>query len=126
MLVSRDGKTYDTSDGSEQPHAASSARAERSEREEINRWEDDGPGPHARQPPPAADATRTPAWSVLSPRALLEAVRQFLRRDTPEAVRREEGQAERGRAAGDRDRERQAAALADARRDIYRNAWENT
>ena len=126
MLVSRDGKTYDTSDGSEQPHEASAARPQRSEREEINRWEDDGPGPHAHRAAPATDAPRRPAWSVLSPRALLEAVRVLFRRDTPAALGRQERQAELGRAAAERDRERQAAAVANARRDRYRNAWENT
>ena len=37
MIVSKNGKSYDQSDGSEQPHAASAEPRERSEREEINR-----------------------------------------------------------------------------------------
>src|SRR5437762_9494878 len=81
MIVSRNGKSYDSSDGSEQPHGASAAPRERSEREEINRWEDDGPGPHAHATAAADDVPRKPAWSVLSLRNLLEAVRRLGRAD---------------------------------------------
>ena len=52
MIVSNDGKSYDRADGSEQPHAAFVEPRERSEREEINRWEDDGPGPTPGSPRP--------------------------------------------------------------------------
>ena len=81
MIVSRNGTSYNTSDGSEQPHAASTEGARRSDREQINRWEDDGPGPHAHAAPPGAEEARKPAWSVLSLRNLLEASRQL--RDEP-------------------------------------------
>src|SRR5215203_513493 len=75
MVICKNGKSYDPSNGSEQPHAASAELRERTEREAINRWEDDGPGPHARAAAPPADVPRKPAWSVLSLRNLLEAVR---------------------------------------------------
>jgi len=75
MVISETCKSYDPSDGSEQPHAASAESRERTEREEFNRWEDDGPGPLARAAVPPADVPRKPAWSVLSLRNLLEAAR---------------------------------------------------
>jgi hypothetical protein len=60
MIVSKKGKSYDPSDGSEQPHAASAGPRELSEWEEINRWDDDGPAPHARAAAsPGPDARRT-------------------------------------------------------------------
>ena len=125
MIVSKNGTSYDTSNGSEQPHAASSAPRERSEWEEINRWEDDGPGPHARNAAAAPGAPPKPAWSVLSLRRLMEAVRLLGRTDGFRQLRRPEAQ----EAEGDRllaEQNRQQSAEAAAGRDRYQNAWENT
>ena len=127
MIISKNGTSYDESDGSEQPHAASAEPRERSEREEINRWEDDGPGPHARAAAPLADAPRRPAWSVLSLRNLLEAVRRLGRADDGAQSVGGTGTAHGERLAAWQRRQEAAAASADARRrDRYRNHWENT
>ena len=93
MIISRNGVSYDTSDGSEQPHEGSAERIQRSDREEINRWEDDGAGPHGHAGAAAsvADGPIKPAWSVLSLRNLLNAIR-LLRREPSEAVARQERQ----------------------------------
>jgi hypothetical protein len=126
MIVSKNGTSYDTSDGSEQPHTLSAASRQRSEREEINRWEDDGPGPHAHTAAPAAAPQRKPAWSVLSLRGLMDALRLQGRDDDPHRRRQREARAERDRLAAEQGRQRKADAEAGARRDRYRNAWENT
>ena len=125
MIYSKNGKSYDASDGSEQPHAASARpAAERSERSDIDRWEDDGPGPHARAP--RGDPPRKPAWSVLSLQGLKELIRLVGRSDAPAQVRQQAERAERERAAAEHERADKAAAAATARRDRHRNAWENT
>ena len=126
MIVSKNGTSYDTSDGSEQPHAASEAPRERSEREEIHRWEDDGPGPRAHTVAPAPDAPGKPPWSVLSLRRLMEAVRLLGRTDDAQQVRQQEARAESDRGLAEQNRRQSAAAAASAWRDRYRNAWENT
>ena len=126
MIVSKNGTSYDTSDGSEQPHALSAAPRQRSEREEINRWEDDGPGPHAHTAAPAPATRRKPAWSVLSLRRLMDALRLLGRDDDARRLREPEARAGRDRLAAEEDGLRRAAATADAWRDRYRNAWENT
>jgi hypothetical protein len=126
MIVSKNGTSYDTSDGSQQPHAKSAEGAQRSDREQINRWEDDGPGPHTRAAPQDPEATQKPAWSVLSLSNLLDAIRR-LREEPTEAVVRQTGQrAERARFAAQLNRQDVAAAAETARRDQDRNAWENT
>jgi hypothetical protein len=110
MIVSKNGTSYDNSNGSEQPHAASADPRQRSDREEINRWEDDGPGPHSRAAASAADVPPKPAWSVLSLRNLLEAVRLLGRSgEAPQQLPQPD-----------------AAGGENARRDPYRNHWENT
>ena len=128
MIVSKNGTSYDESNGTEQPHAASAERPQRSEREEINRWEDDGPGPHVRIAAPAADVPSKPAWSVLSLRNLLEAVRLLGRSDETPQPRRQAETADGGDASSGPRLQAIAAAAADesARRDPYRNHWENT
>jgi hypothetical protein len=126
MIFSNNGKSYDDSDGSEHPHAASAERRQRTEREEINRWEDDGPGPHTRASAPATE--RKPAWSVLSLRNLLEAVRRLGRADDVAGAGDQSAAAERDlHAAEQRRQEAHAASAADrAFSERYRNHWENT
>ena len=126
MIVSRNGTSYDTSDGSQQPHEGSAERIQRSDREQINRWEDDGPGPHAHTAGPDADAPTRPAWSVLSLTNLLEAIRQLRDEPTEAAARQDQERAARRRLSAEQDRRHAAAAAVDARQDPYRNAWENT
>jgi hypothetical protein len=126
MIVSRNGTSYNTADGSQQPHEASKERVQRSDREQINRWEDDGPGPRAHANPQGAALPHKPAWSVLSLTNLLEAIRQLRDEPTEAVARQEHERNERGRLAAEQARHDRAAAAADARRDRDRNAWENT
>jgi hypothetical protein len=125
MIVSKNGTSYDTSDGSQQPHERSAEGLRRSDREQINRWEDDGPGPHARATPASADPPAKPAWSVLSLTNLLEAIRQ-LREPNEAEVRHQQERAERVRLSAEQEAQDLAAAAADAERDQGRNVWENT
>jgi hypothetical protein len=125
MIVSSNGTSYDTSDGSQQPHERSAEGRQRSDREQISRWEDDGPGPQAiPHPAPAAGETARPAWSVLSLTNLLEAIRQLGDEPAGAAAARKRERAERDRLAAERLRLDVAAAAA-AERNRYRNAWEN-
>ena len=124
MIVSRDGKSYETSDGSEQPHAASRRRVAGGDRSDAARWADDG-GPAAQASPPQAFG-RKPAWSVLSMADLLEARRRSGSSDTPDRLRQDAERAARDRLAVEQLREHHAALARKAERDRYRNAWENT
>ena len=126
MIISRNGTSYDTADGSQQPDERSAEGLLRSDREQINRWEDDGPGPHAHAAPAAADPPVKPAWSVLSLTNLLEAIRELRGRPSEAAARHTRERAERERFAAELQRQDVAAARADADRDPHRNAWENT
>jgi hypothetical protein len=126
MIVSRNGTSYDTADGSQQPHERSAEGRQRSDREQINRWEDEGPGQQAvGHPAPAAGATARPAWSVLSLTNLLEAIRQSHDEPTEAAERQKRECAQRARLVAEQIRQ-DAAAAADAERNPWRNAWENT
>jgi hypothetical protein len=122
MIVSRDGKSYETSDGSEQPHAGSRRKVAGSDPADAARWADDG-GPA--QPPQQAPGRR-PAWSVLSLPKLLEALRRSGRSDTPARLRQDAERAARNRLAAEERRAHHAALAIKAERDRYRNAWENT
>ena len=126
MIVSKNGTSYDTADGSQQPDEKSAEGLRRSERELINRWEDDGPGPHAHTVPPAVDSPRQPAWSVLSLTNLLDAIRELRDEPSDAAKRHQRERAERGRFAAELDRQDRAAAAAHAHHHRARNAWENT
>lgn len=122
MIVSRDGKSYETFDGSEQPHAASRRRVAGGDRADAARWADDG-GPVQR--PPRAPQQK-PAWSVLSLPKLLEARRQSGRSDTPAQLRQDAERAARDRLAVEERTAHRAALARKAEQDRYRNAWENT
>ena len=125
MIVSRDGKSYDTSDGSEQPHAASRRRVAGGDRADSARWADDGGGPAAQPSPPQA-LGRKPTWSVLSMSDLFEARRRSGQSNTPDRLRQDAERAARDRLAMEELREHRAALARKAERDRYRNAWENT
>lgn len=125
MIVSKNGTSYDTSDGSEQPHAASATGPVRSERSDINRWEDDGPGPHAHTPAPRLLPSK-PSWSVLSLQRLNEAIEREARLDDPSRLRHEAERSERESVAAAQLRQDRAADDDRATRDRHRNAWENT
>lgn len=125
MIVSKYGKSYDTADGSEQQQEPRHlSRGPANDDGSAERWADDGGA--AARPPPAANArsrSKKPAWSVLSLRDLLKAIRPGKRPESAAAIR--------DRQDGDRQRDRQVKADASAQaaridRDRYRNAWEQS
>jgi hypothetical protein len=122
MIVSKHGKTYDTADGSEQQFDLSTPRERAEVRADRGRWSDDG-GTSPAQPPLVIvnELAWKPAWSVLSLKALNEAIRQE-QSDAPARRLREAEEAERARV---RAVIVEADRLAAAARDRYRNAWEN-
>lgn len=122
MSVSKYGKTYDESDGSEQRFLGTNEPrpgAQRGGEIGRERWEDDG-GPVDTPSPPAA---AQPAWSVLSSRDLSEAIeREGRAGGAPHVTVAAERRAERGR----RQVADAAAEVAYALKNRYRNAWEST
>ena len=126
MIVSKNGKTYDTSDGSEQQFHEPPARNLTAGQAAKERWEDEG-GPLN---DPAVvfgklHATK-PSWSVLSLRDLNEAIRREHQADHPARLQQEVERAERKRIQKAEVEARKAAAIAHAERNRYRNAWEHT
>jgi hypothetical protein len=125
MSVSKYDKTYEL-DGSEQSYASDPGPrpgAQRGGQIGRERWEDDG-GPA--DDSAAAATSKKPGWSVLSAFDLAAAVRHQGRADDPDVVAAESARAERRAAeARARSADRDAAEVR-ARRDRYRNAWENT
>ena len=125
MSVSKYDKTYGA-DGSERSFDGDPgprSGAQRGGEIGRERWDDDG-GPA--NDGPAATPSEKPSWSVLSAGDLAAAVRRQNRVDDPERVAMQAGLAQRREAearavAGDR-----RAAEQRAKRDRYRNAWENT
>jgi hypothetical protein len=126
MIVSKYGKSYDTSDGSEQSCEEPARRGQSGGRAAGQRWEDDG-GPIG-QPPAAGtgEFTSKPAWSTQSLADLNESIRREQRADDPARLRQEAARAERDRVKAAHLAEDTLAAATRARRDRYRNAWENT
>jgi len=123
MIVTRHGRSYDTSDGSEQPHAASDRKQGVGERANLKRWEDDGASPRTGPVASPAEITgRKPAWSVLSLHDLNEA----RRRSAAARPRQEAERIDREHLLAEQNRERRTAAAAKAEMDRYRNAWETT
>jgi hypothetical protein len=122
VIVSKNGKSYDTSDGSEQPREGSTPRGPGDARPASERWADDGGAPIKPPLVIVADLAWKPAWSVLSLRELNLAIRR----------ERDELPARQLRAAEDAERARVHAVvvesdrLAAEARDRYRNAWETT
>lgn len=131
MIVSKHGTSYDTSDGSEQPHAASALSP--AARADAFRTEDHGATAYPRPASPATAAAGAapalapkPAWSVLSAAGLAEALRLEARADDPARLRQEEERAERRRAAGEVSARRKSDSAAQTEGERYRNAWEHT
>jgi hypothetical protein len=125
MSVSKYGKTYGA-DGSERSSDADPGPRAGSQRGgEIGRqrWDDDG-GPANDATAPAAPAK--PRWSVLSAGDLAAAVRREARADDPERVAMETALAQRRAAEARALAGERRAAEQRAKRDRYRNAWENT
>lgn len=126
MKISRYGKTYDTSDGTEQhfedPKDAGRRQLKRDLQSDTHRWQDDG-GPGNAAPPLTRTTTAPkPAWSVLSLRALKGAIAAWHKGEPA----REQQASERTESA-----QKDAVAAANNRAETahdnrHRNAWENT
>ena len=118
MILSKYGKSYDTSDGSQQQ---SRAAANPSNGQARERWEDDG-GPlnenHL--------VGEKPAWSVLSLCDLNEAIRRERRADGAARLRQESERRERLERRAKEISADRAAAAARAEREWDRNAREHT
>lgn len=125
MIISQYGKSYDTSDGSEQHHEGSTPPAHGDGQAAQQRWEDDG-GPVHDSPPAcvfAGELTSKPDWSVLSLRHLNEAIR--LAHD-PARLRAEEAQRiDRQRIRDIQTHDDKVANAVRAQRDRYLNDWEH-
>ena len=119
MILTKYGKSYDTSDGSEQ-HCDAAPR--RSNGQAKERWEDDG-GP-LNEGNPVLFAEK-PAWSVLSLCDLNEAIRREERADGAARLRQESERRERLRLHALEVYADRAADAARADSDRDRNAWEH-
>jgi hypothetical protein len=128
MIVSKYGKSYDTSNGSEQQsEIRDPGDAEDGGASAKQRWEDNG-GPAKPARPAGGDVrpARKPIWSVQS---LLEMARSVLRNRQSEERAHERGDSEdreQVKERADRLENQNVARAAAAERDRYRNAWENT
>ena len=120
MILSKYGKSYDTSDGSEQQSHAASRRSNGQARE---RWEDDC-GPLNENHPVLVG--EKPAWSVLSLRDLNEAIRRELETEGAARLRQESERRDRLKRRAQEIDADNAAAAARVERDRHRNAWEHT
>jgi len=126
VIVSKYGKSYDTSDGSEQSCEDSARRTQSGGQAARQQWADDG-GPLDDLPtdPVVEELTSKPAWSVLSLEDLNEAIRRERRTDDPVRLQYEFERAERRRMEAVQVQNDRLAAAARAYRDRYRNAWEH-
>jgi hypothetical protein len=120
MTQSSGGKTYDTSDGSEQPHASSTRSAVNVH--PADRWADDGAPPRS-VPAETGGTRRKPPWSILSLPLLggLLRLKQAIHPAAPSAAEptdRQDGRVGTTLVRG--------AAQAAALKEYYRNAWEHT
>jgi hypothetical protein len=138
VIVSKYGKSYDTADGSEQNCADPSRRPDRPDKHvqrageaARERWEDDGGPPSGpplafvRDPASVGEFTSKPAWSVLSLRALNEAIRMERWAENPARLRLEAARSEARRVAAAQVGADRAADAARAYDDRHRNAWEH-
>ena len=124
MIHSSGGKSYDTADGSEQPHASSARTPVNEHRSEINRWADDGAPARVPIPPGAISAARKPPWSVLTLRHLGQLLRlkRAARPPAPPPPRGPIESVDRRAQAVQEPNDAHAAAM----KEYYRNAWEHT
>jgi hypothetical protein len=129
VIISKYGKSYDTSDGSEQHFEDSTRRAQSVAQAANQRWDDDG-GPVNDLLRGAFALGRTlpskPPWSVLSLRDLTEAMRRGRRYDDPARLQQESERTERERIRANEIHNDNVAADVRAKRDRYRNDWEHT
>jgi hypothetical protein len=140
MIISKFGKSYDTADGSEQHHAAPPQPAgnKRVEPTDVQGERNSAPdalgetrgnegGTLLVQPPISPlELSAKPAWSVLSLRALNQAIRLGDWPDNPANLRRAEEAAEHKKVQARDGEAKRIASRAHAKRNRYRNPWENT
>ena len=122
MIINTNEKSYDTSDGSEQPNNSINAQGPVACDNSTSRWDDDGGRGEMSPPPP--NALKKPTWSVRSLQALMDAI---LRTKSPRTVRarkRADALTQRRRQNDVVESKTSQAALEN--RDRYRNAWEHT
>ena len=127
MIVSKFGKSYETSDGSKQRRGDGATPEPGSGQTAAQRWDDDGGGASkpADPPPPAASEVK-PAWSVLSLHDLKEAIRRASHADDPENDRQRQARSAREHACAAAAVESRRADAARVWCDRHRNAWEHT
>jgi hypothetical protein len=141
MIISKYGKSYDTADGSEQHHTAPrqpaidiqrvapsgvQAKGTAPDDAPTEKHDNDG-GPLLAQPPISPlELSAKPGWSVLSLRALNQAIRLGDWPDNPANLRRAEENAERKKVEAGELEATRTASRARAERNRYRNPWENT
>ena len=126
MIVSKYGKSYDTSDGSEQPSGGSTRRQLTEGPSAQARLHHKGAGASPGDTAPVGEYASKPGWSVRSLMDLNAAIRRGRSADDPRRLRQA---SERARRASARAAEARADAAADgahARRNQYRNDWEHT
>ena len=115
MIVAYDGKSDDTADGQEQPHAGSSPAPREEDRAGLDRWADDGAS--GRSP-------ATVLWNLV--RRLKETGGLILREPVTRKVENKSKSAPAIDAPRRTPNKRSAQSAAAAKDAYYRNAWENT
>jgi cell division septum initiation protein DivIVA len=125
VIVSKHGKSYDTSDGSEQSCQGPASPTQTDGQAAKGQWEDDGGRPDRQPPEIVRQLAWKPAWSVLSLADLNEAIRREDRGDDPARVRQESERAVRRMTQAIQAHEDRVAAAAEAEQDRYRNDWEH-
>ena len=125
VIISKHGKSYDTSNGSEQSFEEAPPPSPAASQAARPRWEDDGGHPQDPSFKIVGELPRKPAWSVLSLADLNEAIRRENRVDHPAKVRQELERERRRLAQAIQAHEDRVAAAAEAEHDRYRNDWEH-
>lgn len=118
MIFNYDGKSYDTADGQEQPHAESARKPAETERLDIDRWSDDGA------------SGRSPASVLKDMIRRATGVGRLRRNATAAAVQSEVTSAPSRTpskpTSSPGDGPSPGSAAAERLRAFYTNSWENT
>ena len=123
MILTKHGKSYDTSNGSEQYFADSMPQIEG--QVDIHRWEDDGGALNNPSPLFIGELNSKPSWSVLSLQDLNGAIRRAQRHDDPWRVQMDLDRVEHKRLHELEIKGERFAARASAELNRYRNPWEH-
>jgi len=114
MIVAYHGKSDDTADGQEQPHAGSPRIPREEKRAGLDRWADDGA------------SGRSPATALRTLVRRLKAGGPILRKPSTRKAENNSKSATAIEAPRRTPIKRSAQSAATARDAYYRNAWENT